>query len=681
MVAVETLGAYEIVGELARGHTTDLLLARTRGMGGFERYVALKRVRDERYGDEAFLAAFLAEARLAASLHHHNIVQVQDIGEVRGLPYFAMEYIHGEDLRSILAMLHDRGEALPLQHLVTIGTAVAAALHHAHEQRGPNGQPLAVIHRDVSPGNILVGYDGNVKVVDFSMAKAAITTVTRVGVVKGKAGYMAPEQCTGSKIDRRSDVFALGILLYEMATVRRLFKGETDLDTMRTISLGTIPKPTEVRPEVPARLEAIIMKALSRLPYDRYQTAAELGAALEAFAVESGVTASTTALAQFLKQHFGEPPEPWRTEQPRKRIARSEFDGDVPGIALPAGAEPRKVISRVQTDSPTTETVSQFADTDVVGEPEAPTKQLGPSSFMQARLAQLGGKLPEPKVAPRIEAKPKADPTPPKIEAPPAKLDAIVAKLDAPAPRLDATPPKADPVPLPRPTPLPRPVVTVKSEPTPTPLPEPPAIEPSSRADTEADHKPPVTVVVTPPPPPLATVAGEIKKAGEVRGDSTELVEPLPLERARASEPPAPKKRLDRRYVIAGVGGVVVVAAIILGIGMLGHSDLDASTTPATATPAPMTPPPVETPPAPTPVETPPPAPAPAPVETPPPAPTPAPAAVEPPPAPEPAPPPPPPVPRPHAKHVAKKPAPKPAVTKKKPSTLEYDPNSLFPKK
>src|SRR5262249_35082854 len=155
------------------------------------------------------------------------------------------------------------------------------------------------------------GHDGNVKVVDFSMAKATITTVTSVGVVKGKAGYMAPEQCRGEKLDRRSDVYALGILLYEMATVRRVFKGITDHETMSTIMFATVPTPIDVRADLPPQLDLIILKAMSRLQADRYQTAADLGAALEQFGVEGGQAASTMALAGFMKQLFGEPKEPW----------------------------------------------------------------------------------------------------------------------------------------------------------------------------------------------------------------------------------------------------------------------------------------------------------------------------------------------------------------------------------
>jgi serine/threonine-protein kinase len=209
------LGRYEIIRTLARGSLTDLLLGRATGEAGFQRHVAIKQLREEHAQDAPCLEMFVNEARLAAALHHHNIVQVTDIGDESGQPYFAMEYVHGVDLRRLLTHLCRRQEQLPLEHVVAIIASAAAALHHAHEQRGSDGAPLGIVHRQVTPSNSLIGFDGNVKIVDFGIAKAAIKRIqTGVGVLKGSAPYMAPEQCAGRTIDRRSDVFALGIVLY-----------------------------------------------------------------------------------------------------------------------------------------------------------------------------------------------------------------------------------------------------------------------------------------------------------------------------------------------------------------------------------------------------------------------------------------------------------------------------------
>jgi len=347
VVAGSKLGNYELLAEIARGSTTDVLLARARGMAGFERHVVIKRVREERAGDSAFTDAFITEARLAATLHHHNIVQVQDIAEANGVPYFAMEYVHGEDLRVLLAHVHARRESIPIAHILTIGLAVAAALHQAHEH--------GIVHRDVTPANILVGYDGNVKVLDFGMAKAAITPGTQVGIKKGKAPYMAPEQCTGEKVDRRSDVFALGIVLYELLTARRLFKGASDHDTMSTIVHGTIPSPRAHRADLAPELASIIMKALARLPNDRYQSTADLALALEAYSGASGVVGSSSALGAYLRQQLGERKEPWLADGSVRPTAPVDFDGKEAGIAVPAGETTdtkSRPAARARTDTP-----------------------------------------------------------------------------------------------------------------------------------------------------------------------------------------------------------------------------------------------------------------------------------------------------------------------------------------
>jgi serine/threonine-protein kinase len=337
---VSRLGRYDVLKPLIKSELTDLLLARADGIEGFQRHVAIKRLHAVHARDKACFEAFVNEARLAAALHHHNIVQVLDIGEQGGQPYFAMEYVHGVDLRGLLNKLSKRSEQLPLQHVVSIIAAAAAALHHAHEQRGPNGKSLGIVHRDVTPGNILVGFDGNVKVVDFGIAKAAIKRMkTDHGVLKGRVPYMAPEQCAGKSVDRRSDVFALGVVAYELATVRRLFKGASEFLTMSAIVNGDIPKPSQYRRDIPPALEAIMMKALARDPRDRFATAGEMAVALDRVAIEVGVGASTTALANYMRLQFGEVKEPWLLSrvdfEVESETTEVDFDGGASGLAPP----------------------------------------------------------------------------------------------------------------------------------------------------------------------------------------------------------------------------------------------------------------------------------------------------------------------------------------------------------
>ena len=339
-MASTRLGRYEIVRTLALGALTDLLLGRTRGLEGFQRHVAIKQLRPEFAIDPKCYEAFVNEARLAAVLHHHNIVQVHDIDQEGGQPYFAMEYVHGIDLRTLLTRLAKRNEQLPLQHVVAIVASAAAALHHAHEQHGPDGQPLNIVHCDVTPANILIGFDGNVKVVDFGIAKAAIMRATDPGVPKGQVPYMSPEMCAGKPVDRRSDVFSLGIVLYELSTVRRLFKGQTDFHTMSAICNAEVPRPSQYRRDIPPQLEQIMLKALARDPARRYQSAGDMSLELDKIASSVGVGATTTALASYMRLQFGDQKEPWlQHEEPPddedNEPTQVDFDGPASGLAPP----------------------------------------------------------------------------------------------------------------------------------------------------------------------------------------------------------------------------------------------------------------------------------------------------------------------------------------------------------
>jgi eukaryotic-like serine/threonine-protein kinase len=297
-VATQELGKYEILKRLATGGMADLWLARAQGIEGFERHVVIKRIRAEREGEPRMVEMFLAEARLAAKLHHNNIVQVHDVGIEDGKPYFAMEYVHGVDVRQLLEVVHRRREMIPIDHVVTIGTSIASALHHTHERIGADRTPLGIVHRDITPGNVLIAFDGTVKVADFGIAKVAIHGVeTEPGVRKGKVPYMSPEQCVGAPIDRRSDVFGLGILLYELTTARRLFKGGNDYKTMTAVVRGEIPIPSLHRADLPPALEAIILRALERDRDRRYPSARALAEALDGFATEHRLRTSQASIS------------------------------------------------------------------------------------------------------------------------------------------------------------------------------------------------------------------------------------------------------------------------------------------------------------------------------------------------------------------------------------------------
>ena len=310
------LGSYEILRKLARGGMAELFLARTNGPEGFEKVVVLKKILPNFAENPKFVRLFLDEAKLAATLDHPHIAHVYDMGKVEGNYFFTMEYIHGQDVRAMLRRTVRQEQLFPLEHTVQIVHAIASALHYAHERRKPDGSLLDIVHRDVSPSNILVSYDGAIKLVDFGVAKAATSSVkTRTGTLKGKIAYMSPEQAKGGAVDRRSDVFALGIVLWELLTTQRLFRADNDLATIQLIINSKPPPPRTLRPECPVELERIVLKALAAEPEQRYQNAEELQLDLEEFAREEKLKQSTIAFKVFMHELFAEEIRAWKSAQ------------------------------------------------------------------------------------------------------------------------------------------------------------------------------------------------------------------------------------------------------------------------------------------------------------------------------------------------------------------------------
>lgn len=304
------LGKYEVIQRLAVGGMAELYLARAQGISGFEKLVVIKRVHPHLASDAGFIRMFLNEARLAATLDHPNVTSVMDIGMADGEHFFTMEYLHGEDLREVLQRAAPRG-GLPRECAIEVLRGVARGLHHAHERVGSDGRPLGMVHRDVSPSNVFVTYEGGVKVVDFGIAKAgALTKQTQAGTLKGKIGYMSPEACRGDPVDRRSDVFALGILLYETTTGRRLFFAESQYAVLNKIIEGRYAPPSAVVSDYPDELEAIVRRALAVDPDERYPTAEVFQLALEEFAHEARLRCSPHVLSRYLEGLLGRRPYP-----------------------------------------------------------------------------------------------------------------------------------------------------------------------------------------------------------------------------------------------------------------------------------------------------------------------------------------------------------------------------------
>lgn len=297
---------YELLRKLSQGGMGELHLARVTGLHGFEQAVVVKRVLPHLAEDPQFVEMLFNEARLAARLDHPNIVKVFDVGVIEGRPFFAMEYVPGCSLDKLLRAIAERGEVLPLAHALTIGIGIGAGLHHAHEACDLTGRPLSIVHRDVSPSNVLVSAEGAVKLTDFGVAKAlASTQLTREGVRKGKVSYMSPEQCIGEAVDRRADVFALGVVLYELSTMRRLFVGDNEFAIMNRITEGRIVPPSAVVADYPPALERVILRTLAVAPDERPATAWQVLRDLESVAAELGIVTSPYALGEYLHRVIG----------------------------------------------------------------------------------------------------------------------------------------------------------------------------------------------------------------------------------------------------------------------------------------------------------------------------------------------------------------------------------------
>ncbi|HEU0035512.1 MAG TPA: protein kinase [Kofleriaceae bacterium] len=276
------LGRYELVATIGEGGMARVILARQRGPAGFEKVVVIKVIHPRMSDDRSAIGMLLDEARVAAQISHQHVVQTYELGEVEGTFYIVMEYLAGESLHRVLKTAAI-GPALDPRMAARIIASAADGLHAAHEQCDLYGRNLGVVHRDVSPGNIVVLYNGGVKVVDFGIAKTQdrVSNTTQHGQLKGKYAYMSPEQIRNEPLDRRSDVFSLGVVLWEALALRRLFHAETIPGTlMQILSTERVP-PSMYRPEIPQALDAITLKALAPDPRDRFQTAAEMKRALE----------------------------------------------------------------------------------------------------------------------------------------------------------------------------------------------------------------------------------------------------------------------------------------------------------------------------------------------------------------------------------------------------------------
>ncbi|HEY8210890.1 MAG TPA: protein kinase [Myxococcaceae bacterium] len=297
----ERLGRYTLERKLAAGGMAEVFLARQSGPEGFEKVCVMKRMLPALAGDPSFVRMFLDEARLAAQLNHPNIAQIYDFGEVSGTFYLAMEYVPGSNLRAIVKEHQRRGTFMPVPVAARIISQAALALDYAHAATTPDGAPLGLVHRDVSPQNILLGTAGTVKVIDFGVAKAATATHhTRTGMIKGKYAYMSPEQLRAQPLDRRSDVYALGLVLYELLASARAIQGTSDVQIMESAIKMSFEPIDHRRPDLPEEIVAVVRRALQKDREARYRTAQDMSEALERFITHQGAVVTGADLIRLL---------------------------------------------------------------------------------------------------------------------------------------------------------------------------------------------------------------------------------------------------------------------------------------------------------------------------------------------------------------------------------------------
>jgi eukaryotic-like serine/threonine-protein kinase len=298
-------GKFRDIAELGKGGMGDVFLTVAAGPAGFNKLLVVKRLRHSLSSDPEFLRMFLNEARLSARLNHPNIVQTYEVGFDGARHFIAMEYLQGQSFYRLIRRAATSG-GVPLEMQLRVLADALAGLHHAHELTDYDGTPLEIVHRDFSPPNIFVLYDGQVKLVDFGIAKTAGSAETKAGIFKGKIQYVSPEQYTGGPIDRRADIYSAGVILWEAVTQRRMWKGAGDLTVMQRVAGGDIPLPSTIQPNVPKRLEAMCIKALAVRREDRYPTAAALQAEIEDFLLATGSRVSARDVGALTAKTFAD---------------------------------------------------------------------------------------------------------------------------------------------------------------------------------------------------------------------------------------------------------------------------------------------------------------------------------------------------------------------------------------
>lgn len=321
---------YRVIERIAAGGMAEVFRAESAGLEGFKKKVAIKRVLPHLSEKREFISMFLDEARLSAHLGHSNCVQVFDIGKGESAYFIVMEYVDGCDLKALIEYQRGRNQTFPVEESALICVRICEGLAYAHELTDENGRPLHIVHRDMSPPNVLITRFGEVKIVDFGLAKAnSQLEQSQPGIIKGKFGYLSPEAALGRDVDARTDIFAVGIILWELLSGRRLFQGKSDLETVRMVQRAEVPDIRSLNPSVPASLAAVLSKSLAQNPAERYQTARDLGRDLNQVLFDLSRSVSSFDIANLI-----EPVQRERGLEKSRRAAAGSLIGNLIDQAL-----------------------------------------------------------------------------------------------------------------------------------------------------------------------------------------------------------------------------------------------------------------------------------------------------------------------------------------------------------
>jgi len=298
-------GKYYLYERIAVGGMAEIYKAKMYGVDGFEKNMVVKQILPQYAKHKEFIQMFIDEAKICVTLSHGNIVPVYELGQIDGIYFISMEHVDGKNLGELLDAGIEEEKPLSVPHALFVASEILGGLDYAHRKTNDKGEPQGIVHRDVSPQNVLISFEGDVKIVDFGIARAATKMhATEAGVIKGKFGYMSPEQALGKEVDARSDVFAAGILLYEMLTLERLFAGGTEVNTLERVKRADVPTPSRTNPNLPPQLDGIVFKALARKQSDRFQSAGEMQLAISRFLYQLPEEASSKTLSIYMKDLY-----------------------------------------------------------------------------------------------------------------------------------------------------------------------------------------------------------------------------------------------------------------------------------------------------------------------------------------------------------------------------------------